>query len=965
MSDGMLLVLLLSLPFAGSVFAGFLPTHARNAAVALAGGIAVATTALTVLLYKATVNGGYARTNFAWIPSLGLDFTIRIDGIAWLFCLLICGIGALIVLYARYYMSAEDPVPRFFSFLLAFMGSMLGIVLSGNLIQLVFFWELTSLFSFLLIGYWHHNAPARDGARMALTVTGAGGLCLFAGMLLLGRIVGSYELDRVLAAGDAIRQSPLYLPALILILIGAFTKSAQFPFHFWLPQAMAAPTPVSAFLHSTTMVKAGVFLLARLWPVMAGTDAWFYLMVPVGLTTLVLGAFFAIFQQDMKGLLAYSTISNLGLTTLLLGLGSPLAAVAATFHILNHAIFKASLFMAAGIIDHETGTRDLRRLSGLIRYMPITGSLAMISAAAMAGVPLLNGFVSKEMFFAEAVATHTGSLLDDSLPYFATLAGIFSVAYSIRFIAGSFFGPPPTDLPRTPHEPPQWMRRPVEILAVTCLVIGVVPGPTVGWLLADAARAVVGHELPYYSLAVWHGFNTPLVMSFIALIGGVLLYLALRRHLASGVEGAPLMHDVDSRRVFENVMLTLSWKWARSLQLIIETRRLQPQMRLLLLAAFLAGLVPLVELGIAGAGPVPVTPADPIFLTIWIIGLACALGAAHQAKFHRLAALVLMGGAGLVTCVTFLWFSAPDLALTQLLVEIVTTVLILLGLRWLPKRIEPLDPPPPPPAAVFRRYRDLALSIAVGTGLSLFAYAVMTRPLPDTVSRFFVERAYVEGGGTNIVNVILVDFRGFDTLGEITVLCIVALTLFAMLRRFRPASESVDAPEQQQIQNAYDEATPDRTIGDTVAGYLFIPRLVTQWLFPVIAVLAVYIFMRGHDLPGGGFAAGIAMSIAFVLQYMGSGVRRTEQAIRVLPLVWMGLGLLIAAGTGAAALVLGYPFLTTHSRYASLPVIGEMPLASALIFDLGVFALVVGATLLMLIALGHLSLRGARKSEEA
>jgi len=387
-------------------------------------------------------------------------------------------------------------------------------------------------------------------------------------------------------------------------------------------------------------------------------------------------------------------------------------------------------------------------------------------------------------------------------------------------------------------------------------------------------------------------------------------------------------------------------------------------MRFLLIAAFLAGLIPLATRGFSGAGAVPASPADPIFLTVWVIGLACALGAAYQAKFHRLAALVLMGGAGLVTCITFLWFSAPDLALTQLLVEIVTTVLILLGLRWLPKRIE-ADDAAPTPAAVYRRYRDFAVSVALGVGVSFLAYAVLTRPLPDTVSRFFVERAYTEGGGTNIVNVILVDFRGFDTLGEITVLCIVALTLFATLRRFRPAPESVAAPEQQRIQNAYDEAAPDRSVGDTVAGYLFVPRLVTQWLFPVIATLAVYIFMRGHDLPGGGFAAGVALSIGFVLQYMGSGVRRTEQAIRVRPLAWMGLGLLTAGGAGAAALFFDLPFLTTYAGYTHLPVIGDVPTASALIFDLGVFALVAGATVLMLIALGHQSLRAVRKSEEA
>ena len=307
------------------------------------------------------------------------------DGYAWLFSLIVSGMGALVVLYARYYMSPEDPVPRFFSFFQAFMAAMLGVVLSGNLIQLVMFWEMTSLASFMLIAYWHHRLDARRGARMALTVTGAGGLCLLAGVLILGHIVGSYDMDRVLAAGDLVRADPWYPAVLALVALGALTKSAQFPFQFWLPNAMAAPTPVSAYLHSATMVKAGVFLLARFWPVLAGTDAWFWIIGGAGLITLVLGAYAAIFQQDMKGVLAYSTISHLGLITLLLGLNSSLALVAAIFHMVNHATFKASLFMAAGIVDHETGTRDLGRLSGLYKAMPITATLAMVAAASMAG----------------------------------------------------------------------------------------------------------------------------------------------------------------------------------------------------------------------------------------------------------------------------------------------------------------------------------------------------------------------------------------------------------------------------------------------------------------------------------------------------------------------------------------------------------------------------------------------------
>jgi multicomponent K+:H+ antiporter subunit A len=620
--------------------------------------------------------GEVVRLGVAWLPAFGLDFTLRLDGFAWLFALLVTGMGFLVVLYARYYMSREDPLPRFFSLFLAFMGSMLGVVLAGNLVQLVFFWELTSLFSFLLIGYWHHNPAARDGARMALVITSAGGLALFLGVLLLGKIAGSYDLDAVLAAGARIRGDPLYVPALALIAAGALTKSAQFPFHFWLPQAMAAPTPISAYLHSAAMVKLGVFLLARLWPALAGTDAWIWIVGSAGLVTLVLGAYTAIFQHDLKGLLAYSTISHLGLITLLIGLNTPLALVAAIFHVMNHATFKSSLFMASGIINHETGTRDIRRLSGLYAFMPITATLAMVAAAAMAGVPLLNGFLSKEMFFSEALeVAGPVRVIDRAMPFVATVWGTFSVAYSLRFIHGVFFGPPPAGLPREPHEPPRWMRFPIELLVAACLLVGIVPALTVGPILDVAVAAALGPRAPAYSLAIWHGFDVPLLMSSIALAGGALLYFTvLQRYLARGEERTPFLPPIEGRRIFDRLLAALSWRWARALEGVLGTRRLQPQLALLVVCALGAGLWTAGRRGLA-FGPLPVTPAEPAFVLMWLVGAACAVGAAWQAKFHRLVALLLASGAGLVVCLTFVWLSAPDLALTQLVVEVVTTVL--------------------------------------------------------------------------------------------------------------------------------------------------------------------------------------------------------------------------------------------------------------------------------------------------
>ncbi|MBP7458432.1 MAG: monovalent cation/H+ antiporter subunit A, partial [Ottowia sp.] len=719
------LVYLLLLPFAGSLLAALMPTHARTAAAGWAALVSLAALVWVALLFPTLQTGQVLHEEYRWIPSAGINFSVRMDGFAWMFAMLVTGIGLLVALYARYYMSKNDPVPRFFSFFLAFMGAMLGVVLSGNVVQLVFFWELTSLFSFMLIGYWYHRKDARRGARMALTVTGAGGLAMLAGMLMLGHIAGSYQLDVILGAGERIRAHPLYTPMLVLVLLGAFTKSAQFPFHFWLPRAMAAPTPVSAYLHSATMVKAGVFLLARLWPALSGTEQWFWLVGGAGVVTLVLGAYFAMFQNDLKGLLAYSTISHLGLITLLLGLNRDLAAVAAVFHIMNHATFKASLFMAAGIIDHETGTRDMRRLSGLWKAMPITGTLAFVASAAMAGVPLMNGFLSKEMFFAETVDLSSTPLLDYGLPVAATLAGIFAVVYSLRFSVGVFLGPPARHLPLEPHEPVRWMRVPIEILVLLCIVVGIFPQWSIGPALDVAARPVVGGAMPPFSLAIWHGFNKPLVMSLIALGGGIALYLLLRRGVVAGrFKHAPLL-GLNGQRLFESTLYGLdrASRWALA---VLSTYRLQPQMLLMVLAAIVFASVALWAGGISW-GDRPRVPGNLEFALLWVLGCVAALAAANQAKFHRLAALILLGAVGLAVSLTFLWFSAPDLALTQLTVEVVTTVLFLLGLRWLPKR-RPEEAEHLGLRVRARRARDFVVSLVAGGGMAVLAYAMMTRP---------------------------------------------------------------------------------------------------------------------------------------------------------------------------------------------------------------------------------------------
>ncbi|MGV3741152.1 MAG: monovalent cation/H+ antiporter subunit A [Burkholderiaceae bacterium] len=942
------------LPFVGSLIAACMPANARNREAVFACAISLLGLMVLAFLYVPISKGEIVTFNAVWLPEFGLNFVLRMDGLAWVFSILVLLIGFLVALYARYYMSSEDPVPRFFAFLLAFMGAMLGVILSGNLIQLVVFWELTSLTSFLLIGYWHQRIDARRGARMALTVTAMGGLCLLAGVLILGHIVGSYELETVLASGDAVREHPFYLPALVLVAIGALTKSAQFPFHFWLPHAMAAPTPVSAYLHSATMVKAGVFLLMRLWPVFSGTPEWFWIIGGAGVCTMLLGSFAAIFQHDLKGLLAYSTISHLGLITVLLGIGTPMALVAAVFHTLNHATFKASLFMAAGIIDHETGTRDMRRLRGLYKKMPYTGTLAIVASGAMAGVPLLNGFLSKEMFFTETALV--GGSEDWSMSIAAVALGIFSVAYSLRFIS-VFFGKLPADLPKEPHEPPHWMRFPIEILVLLCLIVGIFPAASVGPRLDMAVRSVLGSQLPEYSLAIWHGFNLPLVLSMAALGCGILFYILLRKYYALAArDKTPVLNRFNGGQAYENVMtrirLASSWMVRH-----MGTARLQPQLLVMMLAfvclpLFLAG--PLPESGMPVAASF-----DLMFALMWVIGCACAVAAAWQAKYHRLAALILVGGTGIITSLTFLWLSAPDLALTQLMVETVTTVLILLGLRWLPPRKTPRELNMTIPRSVWlRRSRDMLVAVLGGVGIAAISYAVLTRMPPESIGEFFLLRALPEGGGSNAVNVLLVDFRGFDTMGEITVLAIVSVTVYALLRRFRPAPESIAIPVQQS--NDVDPAAKQLPADQANSGYLMVAGVYLRFLLPIMYVITVYFFLRGHNLPGGGFVAGLIFSVAVIVQYMLAGTMWVEDRITLRPHRWIAYGLFTACLTGMGAFLLGFPFLTSHTAHLNLPILGEIHVPSAFFFDVGVFAAVVGTTMLILVALAHQSVRSHR-----
>ena len=919
-------------------WAGSVATPARRRLnAALAGAVAAAALAILVAHAPGVFAGEVLVTRTEWMPAIGLNANFRLDALAWMFACLITGIGLLIILYAAYYLHAEDPAGKFFATLMLFMAAMLGIVLSDNLLLLIVFWELTSLSSFLLIGYWGARSESRQGARMALAITGGGGLVMLAGFVVLGQIGGSFDLSVLLTRGEQIRSHALYPLALGLILVGCFTKSAQFPFHFWLPHAMAAPTPVSAYLHSATMVKAGLFLMMRLYPMLGGTALFEGVVASVGLATMVFAAFVAIFKHDLKGLLAYSTVSHLGLVTFLIGLGSPLSAVAAVFHILNHAAFKAALFMSAGIIDHETHTRDLRRLGGLMALLPVMGTLVLIASAAMAGIAPLNGFISKEMMLEQAVHA-SGSLwggpagLGWLVPVLATLGGLFSMAYSVRLVHDAFFNGPPRDLPVAhPHEPPWGMKAPVILLVAVCIVVGLAPFLAEP-LVRAVASAVLGAPAPAFHLALWHELNLPLALSAVAALGGLALYALLQRrrwlhrYQPSGRGGKAIF----------GVTVDGLFGFAGRLTAAVENGSLQRYAAWMVGSAVFVGAAPFLAApgDLPGTGARALWPATPVAVGAWL-ALILAGSAAVLLHRQRFTATVLAGAVGLVASLTFVALSAPDLAMTQLSVDVVSTALLLMGLALLPQ-FSPRE------SSALRRGRDALLALAGGGGVAWLTWLMLTRD-HDSISWYFLEKTVPAGGGSNAVNVILVDFRGYDTFGEITVLGIAGVGVLALLDGLRVRRPDTD-PQGRPW---------------SFARQPLMLRVVARLVLPIALVVTAYIFWRGHNLPGGGFIAGLVTAVALVLQYMALGQQRAEALLHDAGgrrfTRWIGAGLAIAGLTGVGAFAFGHPFLTSAHGHPSVPVLGELPLATAALFDLGVYVTVVGATMLMLSMLGAAS----------
>lgn len=706
-----------------------------------------------------------------WIPSLGIDFALYLDGLGMLFALLVTGIGFLIFLYTPAYLGGDRRQGTLFAWLFAFMAAMLGTTLAGNLITLFVFWELTGLCSYLLIGFDHEAENSRSAALQALLVTGGGGLALLAGFLLLGGVVGSMELPVLLASGDLVRNHPLYLPILLLLLGGAFTKSAQFPFHFWLPNAMAAPTPISAYLHSATMVKLGIYLLARFSPVLAGTELWLALVAGAGGLTMLLGGILAVLEHDLKRILAWSTVSALGILTLLFGIGTPAAITAAILLLLTHALYKSSLFLVAGALDHGAGSRDTRQLGGLAKQMPWLAAAAILAALAMAGLPPLFGFITKESIYAALLVSPWEPLLLTGL---MLAANALMVTVAVITGLGPFLGKGAPSL-APPHPLPLTLWLAPLLPAGLGLLLGLIPG-FVAPLLLDPAIAVVQAAPASIVLSLWHGINSELLLSVATLILGLLIVLSRRRLLtllpASWQEGG---FTQDGGYV---LLLRALLRGARLQTIVVQNGRLRYY-----LMATIGVAMGSMGLTFMESGGLPGSLAWPSgYLHEWLAaGIIVAGALTVTVTDSRLGAVVALGTVGYGVSLVYILYGAPDLAMTQFCIETLAIVLFVLVLYRLPL-FTLLSTP-------VVRLRDACMAAAIGGLMTLLMFYVLAQPLVPHVSDFFLTNSQPLAHGRNVVNVILVDFRALDTLGEIVVLAVAALGVFGLMQSRRPDGE--------------------------------------------------------------------------------------------------------------------------------------------------------------------------------
>ncbi len=701
---------------------------------------------------------------FEWLPAFGLDFSFYADGLSVFFSLLVLGIGAFILIYAGYYMKGYPMQGRFMAYLVLFMASMFGVVVAGNLMSLFVFWELTSISSYLLIGYHHEKSEARGAALQALLITGLGGLALLGGFVLIGTIAGTYEFTELLRDPVAIKSSHLYIPVLLLILVGAFTKSAQFPFHFWLPGAMAAPSPVSAYLHSATMVKAGVFLLARLNPVLGGTEPWFYLLSIFGVTTMFVGAYLSVTQTDLKRILAYTTVSALGTLVLLLGISTEYAFNAAIVFLLVHALYKGTLFMMAGNIEKKTGTREINQLGGLFKYMPFAGVVMVLALVSMAGVPPMLGFIGKELIY-EAKSNAPGAHTFIVIAGFAS--NVILVFLSLRLAIDVFWGKEPK-YSKIPKEPAIPLILGPAMLVLSSLVLGIFPALLANPLTSKAISDI-NPGMSAIKLELWHGFNLVLLLSIVTVISGFLAFKN-RFKIISLLEKVNL-------KFFNREFSKFFSKAIDNFLVItkIKTKTIQHGYhRYYLMTIFVAASI-LVWIQIWSTGPVTIELdfGELKLHLVAIVALTIAATLTAASSGSRLVALIATGVVGFGLTIIFLIYSGVDLPITMILVETIMVIIVAALLINLPKFGSFSD--------TGARMRDMMVASMVGLFFVVLVVKSSTINMGDGVSNFFKLNSLSAAHGKNIVNVILVDFRALDTLGEIAVLSIAAIGITSLI----------------------------------------------------------------------------------------------------------------------------------------------------------------------------------------
>jgi len=920
---------------------------------------------LPILLFSyflwqiAAIQSGESITaTIPWIPSLGVNFTVYLDGLGLLFALLITGIGSLVVLYSIYYLDKnKEAISSFYVYLLLFMGAMLGVVLSDNLIVLYGFWELTSISSFLLIAFWNHREKSRYGALKSMLITVFGGLAMLAGFVLLYVISGTFSIREIIGSMDTLNSHTLFLPAMLLILVGAFTKSAQFPFHIWLPDAMEAPTPVSAYLHSATMVKAGLYLVARFSPIFSGESAWFWLVSFFGLVTMIYGSFRAMKQTDLKSLLAFSTISQLGLLMSLFGLGSAAAfytggtdslfyakaTMAAIFHLINHAVFKGALFMVVGIVDHETGTRDIRKLGGLMALMPVTFSIALIGTFSMAGLPPFNGFLSKEMFFTAALNIKQLDIFNVSfmlaiIPVVAWTASIFTFVYSMILLFRTFTGPAQFEkLAKKPHEAPLGMLISPVILASLAIVIGFFPN-LIAYSLIEPAMAAIHPNLLLpgehflVSIQFWHGWTTEIFMTMGVVIAGGLLF---KFHQRIKWINQPLFHQISLNQMYDGGLRVLNRGSNR-----LTNRYMTGSIRHYLMYIFVFLVV---SLGITMVQQkvnvfqfsefAPISVYEAVIIIVLVISVI-----AIPFTKSRMMAIILTGAAGYMVTLFFVIFQAPDLALTQMIVETVSVTLFLLCFYHLPKLSKEI-------AALRFRLSNFVIALSVGIIMTLIALGASGSRSFDSISDFFLKESYELAGGKNVVNVILVDFRGFDTMLEIVVLAIASFGIYAMIKlKLDTDDEGVLLPKQSSRGKL---AFPVIRSNDVIL------KTIAKVVIFIILTFSVYLMFAGHNHPGGGFIGALMASAAFILLTMAFGLQTMRQVIPIDFRVLTAIGLTVAILTGIGSFLFDAPFLSHAFGHFELPLLGDTELATAMLFDLGVYLTVIGVTMTIILTIGR------------